>query len=542
MAHNLGSLFDISNPKPSKPITEPRLTRQKSTAPSNQELDDLIFGERLEGPSNNRTPRHSTDGPTPATTTTTPSSLEAAATPPPPTTATTPPQSFWYPAMNRWRVLCATLVYFGNGLNDAAPGALLPYLETWYAIGYATVSLIFVTNAAGFLAAAFCTDAILTRLGRARTLILSECVMIAGYVVIVCTPPRFAGVVAAFFLLGYGAAINLALNNVFCANLRGSTVVLGLTHGGYGLGGTVGPVAATALAASGVVWSRFYLVALGIRVACVVFNAWAWWGHEREEEEEEGTTSEGGNSRAAAAAAGTPQQSSSKWQLLKQAFRNRVTLIGALFIFMYQGAEVSIAGWVISFLIHYRGGAPAQVGYVTAGFFVSLLFPPPPHPPIPPNLSPTGRHHPRPLPPHAPLPPRRRNPQHLRPHRRRPRLRPPRLARPQPRLRHHLRRPRRPPARPRLPLRPDRLLAPAPPQPPDHRRRLHRIGRLERRGRRAVFDGAAGAGGRDVGAASGLFGGVCGDGGVLGLFAEGGEEEGVRWGFVFWVGGFVFLG
>ena len=33
----------------------------------------------------------------------------------------------------------------------------------------------------------------------------------------------------------------------------------------------------------------------------------------------------------------------------------------------YQGSEVAISGWVISYLIHYRDGAPSKVGNVTAG-------------------------------------------------------------------------------------------------------------------------------------------------------------------------------
>ncbi|EKG13024.1 Major facilitator superfamily, partial [Macrophomina phaseolina MS6] len=374
MAYALGNFFDIQDPKR---ITTPPLTRKKSvsirTPPSNQELDDLIFGEALSGPQTHpSTPQHA-DLPPPfpsgAQTPATPGELEGAA----PNTPSAPLiPTLWNPPMNKYRLLCACLVYFGNGLSDAAPGALIPYMETWYRIGYATVSLIFVTNACGFIGAAFLTDAILTRLGRARTLVLSELIMIAGYIVIVNTPP-FGGVVAAFFLLGFGCAINLALNNVFCSNLDRSTVILGLAHGSYGVGGTVGPIAATALASSGALWSRFYFVTLGIRAACVVFNAWAFWKYEKENGRAEGTDAnllaELERTASRQMAAGADEQQHSKKQLLAQALRNRVTLIGAAFIFMYQGAEVAIAGWVISFLINYRGGAPAQVGYVTAGFF-----------------------------------------------------------------------------------------------------------------------------------------------------------------------------
>jgi MFS family permease len=62
-------------------------------------------------------------------------------------------------------------------------------MEKHYNIGYAIVALIFVGNAVGFILAAFFTDLILERLGRANTLMLAELVMIAGYIMLVITPP-----------------------------------------------------------------------------------------------------------------------------------------------------------------------------------------------------------------------------------------------------------------------------------------------------------------------------------------------------------------
>lgn len=64
----------------------------------------------------------------------------------------------------------------------------------------------------------------------------------------------------------------------------------------------------------------------------------------------------------------------SRLKLLKRSLKTRTTLIGALFIFAYQGAEVSISGWVISYLISYREGDPAKVGYVTSGFWAGITL------------------------------------------------------------------------------------------------------------------------------------------------------------------------
>lgn len=83
---------------------------------------------------------------------------------------------------------------YTNG--SVAAGALIPYMEKQYDIGYAIVSLIFITNAIGFITAAFFTDLTLEKLGRAKACMLSEVLLIVGYVILVCTPPFPVVVVA----------------------------------------------------------------------------------------------------------------------------------------------------------------------------------------------------------------------------------------------------------------------------------------------------------------------------------------------------------
>ena len=275
--------------------------------------------------------------------------------------------------MNRWRVLAAYLVYFANGINDSVVGALIPSMEDHYQIGYALVSLIFVANAVGFLIAAPRSNTLASALGRSRCLMLSEIMMIAGYVIIVCTPP-FPVVVVAYLFLGFGVAINLALNNVFCANLANSTVLLGAAHGSYGVGGIIAPVVATMMISNGILWSHFFLITIGLRVVCLFFVGWAFKDYEKEGIN--GYT----NSLAMPTAIRTQSEQNgiatppSKLRLLRRALSNRTTLIGALFVFSYQGAQVSESGWFISYLIDYRLGDPSRVGYVTAGFWAGITL------------------------------------------------------------------------------------------------------------------------------------------------------------------------
>jgi fucose permease len=74
-------------------------------------------------------------------------------------------------------------------MNDSVVGALIPYMEEFYNNSHSIMSLVFVGNAAGFIAAAFFTTAILGKIGRAKTLIVAQLIIVSAYVVLVCSPP-----------------------------------------------------------------------------------------------------------------------------------------------------------------------------------------------------------------------------------------------------------------------------------------------------------------------------------------------------------------
>ena len=190
--HSFGAFINHDS---APPITGPAAVLNKndqprSSAPDAYELDEMTWGSRYNGPG---IPVNPGGAQTPIT----PNELEMSRPPSPREDAAVPVQSLNSPSMNKWRFLSACLMCLGNGLNDSAPGALIPYMERDYQIGYAMVSLIFVTNALGFVSAAFMTHALQSRFGRAKALMLAEAVMIAAYVMIVCTPP-FPVVVVAY--------------------------------------------------------------------------------------------------------------------------------------------------------------------------------------------------------------------------------------------------------------------------------------------------------------------------------------------------------
>jgi Na+/melibiose symporter-like transporter len=106
-----------------------------------------------------------------------------------------------YPRMNRWRLVACCIGFFTQGLTDSATGAVLPYIQDHYRIGFAIVSMIFVANAVGFVAAAPFVHMLQEKFGRSKVLASCGVMNVLAYVSLVCQPP-FPVVVLAFLLLG----------------------------------------------------------------------------------------------------------------------------------------------------------------------------------------------------------------------------------------------------------------------------------------------------------------------------------------------------
>ncbi|KAK9470795.1 major facilitator superfamily domain-containing protein [Dipodascopsis tothii] len=311
------------------------------------------------------------------------------------------------PRKNYWRLISSSLVVFSIGLNDGAPGALLPYMESYYGISYAIVSLIWLGNTLGFITVAAFSHNIYCNLGRASMISIGALFIIGMYFLVIFAPP-FPAIIAGFYLGGIGLAMMLAQINVFLSYLKNSEVMFGIVHGSYGVGATISPIIATLMVSGGVRWSLYYLIPLGMYVVNVVFLSWSYMGSDRDLGMQEqvrdnrfrrqiadrlnrsmpGTTVPSPNQRvssdeesdsgireaaAAAVAALSEQQKQAQIDDSKLAYRevlrDRTSWLTAFFIFFYQGCEVSIGGWIVSFMIDSRGGSPAAVGYVASGFW-----------------------------------------------------------------------------------------------------------------------------------------------------------------------------
>jgi hypothetical protein len=306
-------------------------------------------------------------------------------------------QTVWNPYKNRFRVMAACSTSMANGMNDSAPGALIASIERyenrlstqnqadhlqrlqyclWNCIHHFRVQCSWIysccllhqcivfknrtgenTDDIGVLIDPWthrnCHDATISR---------GSCIVNST------SHPEIKFLLRCdrFFVLGVGMAMNLAICQVFCANLANNTAVVGAYQGAYGIGGITGPLIATALVSRGNTWSRFYTIELGLAALNLFVIPWAFWKYELESDHEQQVLP-----HPASEQSGTRQR---KWRSFKTLLSDRTTVLGALFIFAYQGSEVAISGWVISFLVQFRHGDPSKVGYVTSGFWAGITL------------------------------------------------------------------------------------------------------------------------------------------------------------------------
>lgn len=291
-----------------------------------------------------------------------------------------------------WRVVSCCVWTFSCGFSDASPGALLPFIERYYGISYSVVSIVWMANAAGFITVAALSHKIQQWLGMRRSLTLGCGLSVMMYAMVL-SGAHFAVVAVGFYFGGAGLAIGLAQTNIYLARLERSATYLAYLHGSYGVGATVAPLIGTVLVSNGVKWSLFYLFLLGQMLIHAV-NIWlAFEGIEEEQRREElfkQRQRQAQRHRAASDDHGlqnlpldaeepgsdgtTLSSASSSKAVMRLSLTNRATWLMAFFIMFYQGAEVSMAGWVVTYLLDYRHALSSNFGYVASGFWGGLTI------------------------------------------------------------------------------------------------------------------------------------------------------------------------
>src|SRR5689334_2248731 len=238
------------------------------------------------------------------------------------------------------------------GANDGALGILLPSLRAHYSVDKATIGLLFLSAALGFLIGAFNTGLLVEKLGHRRSLVLGAVSFLLSVGVISLMPPFIVALIM-FLPLGFGIAVIDAGLNVYIAGLPRNTSLLNYLHAFYGAGAWLGPVMASAILAIGWGWNSVYLIWVGMSLVLLI--GFRLFFNKREVSSQKDVAETQGN-------------------VLLAALKLRVVWLAALFLLFYVGAEVSLGSWSYTFLLEERHGSTLLSGWSVSGYWLGLTL------------------------------------------------------------------------------------------------------------------------------------------------------------------------
>ncbi|KAI0631197.1 MFS general substrate transporter [Trametes polyzona] len=246
------------------------------------------------------------------------------------------------------------------GWNDGTLGPLLPRLQEVYHVGYAVVSLIFIVNCLGFLSGATSYLYLTDRFGFGVMVVFASFVAMIGFSLEASAPP-FPAFVIGYLFSGFGMSFLDAGSNAFLASLSEDTSTkMGIMHAIYGVGAMCSPLVSTQFARFHR-WSFVYFVHIGLTFLNAVLEILAFRFKRQDD---------------CLLETGQPppektKESEAGMNKYKQIFRVHAVHLMAFFIFTYVGVEVTIGGWIVTYVINERHGGPNS-GYISSGFFGGL--------------------------------------------------------------------------------------------------------------------------------------------------------------------------
>jgi len=201
--------------------------------------------------------------------------------------------------------------------------------------------------------------------------------------------------VVVFILAGFGNGLGDSGWNAWIGDMANANEVLGFLHAFYGLGAAISPLVATSLITkAGWQWYQFYYLMAGaaaLEVGVLVSAFWKADGRAyRAEHPHTADDIDSGASTPTAAdmVDSSPQSDKARGFLAKispfgkrakgsksktaEAVKNRVTLLASVFLLIYVGIEVSIGGWIVTFMLNVRKGSPFASGMVSTGFWLGI--------------------------------------------------------------------------------------------------------------------------------------------------------------------------
>jgi fucose permease len=268
-------------------------------------------------------------------------------------------ESWRNPPSNIVKVLIVFCGFSLMGLNDSAIGAILPSLEQDYKLNDLQASLTFLTPMSGSLVSALMSSWIHSKIGRGGVSILG------AFLQFIChfsasLNPGYPLFLAAMTCGGLANGLVNGSWNAWIGAFDNAHGILGILHGFYALGGIVGPAVITFILERDSAWYTYYkftaVCQFVLLLAITLFFR--------------GDTAKEYNRKTRATSYGETDNDKNYSHM--DSFKTKVVWLLALLLCAYNGIELGLNGWLVTFMIRERHGDPKRMGLVSSSFWIGL--------------------------------------------------------------------------------------------------------------------------------------------------------------------------
>lgn len=256
-------------------------------------------------------------------------------------------REFWAP------VALSYVTFILVGLSSGVGGVLLPAQIDDYGLDKATIGTQFFAFSAGFMLSGSTAGPLIHRLGIRASLILGGGTFALAGLLTAVRPPFLAFLVIQI-VAGYGTGIFESVLNAYLTDLPGATTLLNRLHAFFGVGALLGPLLATWILTF-LPWTAVWLV---LALVCLPLLIGFYLTLPARE----------------APPPATAEEHAERSGLLATASRQPAVLLGAVFLAVYVGLEISVGNWGFSFLVDEHGQSGLLAGYTVSGYWLGLTL------------------------------------------------------------------------------------------------------------------------------------------------------------------------
>lgn len=223
--------------------------------------------------------------------------------------------------------------------------------------------------------AAFINGYLIQKTSQATTALIGALAMVIGFLVIAVSVP-FPIMCCMTAFLGFGTALTQSCANVVCGEMPHSTMLLNYSHGKtksfivvctysyisilalYACGALIAPLIAAAVLQLERSWTITYMILCGMGAFNAVTLFFTFRNLSTRAEQQEKQKEQ--------------HQKTSSNALITAAIRQRITYVGAFFLLLYVGAEVTLGNWGYTYLISVRSGDTVAMAHIMSGYWAGI--------------------------------------------------------------------------------------------------------------------------------------------------------------------------